>query len=123
MMVPGGKVTSVSHVTRICALHAPPHRATFAMQPSGSWTATMTRIKSIAAVESVRIPSHCRVPLILPLEMGSGNQRSVLLKTVPQRVSCRERPLKRLLSTGAAVFAADDELATPRNFLELREGK
>ena len=114
MMVPGGKVTSVSHVTSSCALYAPPHRATFAMQPSEPWTATMTRTKSIAAVESAQIPSHCRVPLILPLEMDSGNHLSVLLKTVPQRVSCRERPLKRLLSTGVAVFAADDDLATPR---------
>ena len=110
-MVPGGKVTSVSHVTRICALQAPPHWAKFAMQPLEPWIATMTRTRSIAAVANVQIPLHCLVPLTLPLELGSGNQRSVLLKTVPQRVSCRERPLKRLLSTGAAVFAADEEVS------------
>ena len=122
-MASGQKVTSVSHVTRICALHSHPHPATSAMQHLEPWTATMTRIKTIVAAESVQIGSHYRVPLTLLLELDSGNQRPVLLKTVPQRVSCRERPVKRLLSTGAAVFAADDELATPRNFLELREGK
>ena len=122
-MVPGKKVTSVSHVTRICALQAPPHWASFAMQPLEPWTATMTRTKSIAAVANVQIPLHCLVPLTLPLELGSGNQRSVLLMNVPQRVSHRERPLKRLLSTGVAVSAADNDLATPRKFLEPREGK